>query len=97
MLPLASNDQGKIQQADGLTQIVLQVAKGRYGPSICPPADQPYDCASISCSENADNVCKGMYTDTCPYTKCPSFDRGDEVKRKDNKDGHIEQLRAIQS
>ena len=77
MLPLASNSQGKIQQASGVTQIVLQVTKGKSSSdseSICPPADQPYNCDSVFCVGNADNVCTGIWSENCPCTKCPSVE-----------------------
>ena len=77
MLPLASNSQNKLQQASGVTQIVLQVRKGKSGSgseSICPPADQPYDCASIFCAGNANNVCTGIWSENCPCITCPSLE-----------------------
>ena len=75
MLPLASNTQGKIQQASGVTAIVLQVTKGKSGSgteALCPPADQPYDCASSLCAGNANNICTGVWSEGCPCSKCPA-------------------------
>lgn len=73
MLPFASNTQGKLRTESGITQIVLQVTKGKSNSQpICPPSEQPYDCASVLCAGNAHNICTGPWLDTCPCVTCPS-------------------------
>ncbi len=73
MLPLASNAVGKLQQSSSVTQIVLQVTKGKYGSKpVCPPSEQPYLCSSVLCAGNSNNICTGVWLENCPCISCPS-------------------------
>lgn len=72
-LPLASNAVDKLQQSSGVTQIVLQVSKGKYGSQpVCPTSEQPYLCDSVLCAENSNNTCNGVWLEKCPCISCPS-------------------------
>ena len=73
LLPLASNVVGKLQLSSGVTQIVLQVTKGKSGSQpICPPSDQPYECSNVLCAGNSNNICTGVWLENCPCITCPS-------------------------
>lgn len=75
MLPIASNTQGKLRGASGITQITVEITKGKSGTgtqAICPPADQPYDCTSYFCLGDDNNICTDIWSEGCPCTNCPS-------------------------
>lgn len=72
MLPVASNTVGKLRQSSGVSQIVLQVTKEKYGSrSICLPDGKPYDCTNPWCAGN-NNICETEWTQGCPCLTCPS-------------------------